>query len=132
MNAPSLVSQGPNIKGFGAFSALESLELTKRELMDPILWSFSPQQFKWTIATLPSSARLSRLSLPTGKLSSLNSFTQYLDEAVLQHLKELLFPNISRVLLDERGFGRLLLAACEERGVRVVFQEELALLNCIR
>ncbi|KAL8287269.1 hypothetical protein RQP46_003721 [Phenoliferia psychrophenolica] len=85
--------------------------------------------FDQTIGTLPPSARLSQLSLPTGKLSTLNNITSFLNKPVLHELKEFLFPNISRTLLDQRGFGRELLAACDARGIRVVFQEELALLR---
>ncbi|KAL8287236.1 hypothetical protein RQP46_003688 [Phenoliferia psychrophenolica] len=124
--------------GLAGFSAIKSLKLDLwigpdgLFLSHPVLWVMSREMFDQTIATLPPSARLSQLSLPTGKLSTLDNLTPFLDEPVLHHLKELLLPQISRVLLDQRGFGRELLTACEERGIRVVFQEELALLETVR
>ncbi|KAL8287288.1 hypothetical protein RQP46_003740 [Phenoliferia psychrophenolica] len=113
--------------GLAGFQAIEALKIYLHHTYHPSMWILSQAMFNQTIATLPPTSRLSQLSLPTGKHSSLDSITPFLNEPVLHNLKKFLLPNISRTLLHQRGFGRKLLAACEKRGIRVVFQEELEL-----
>ncbi|KAL8287287.1 hypothetical protein RQP46_003739 [Phenoliferia psychrophenolica] len=118
-------------EGLAGLPALKSLKLHLAGKVEPIGWILSRETFNATIGTLPPSARLSQLSLPTGKLSSLNNITPFLDEPVLLELKELLLPNIYRGKLGPSRFGGELLEACDVRGIRVVLHEDLELLMAL-
>ena len=123
VNAASRLSQCPST--LSPLLSLTSVTFLNPPSRHPHQWEMTPFLFSNTLATLAPTATLTHLSLPIGRLANLDALVQFLSHPNLDRLSTVELPNLQRKGIEAKGFGRAFVAACDARGVKVAFREEL-------
>ena len=108
-----------------SFRALRILAIRAMPWKHPSHWMLTPNIVQRTLATLPPSADLTRLSLPIGLIVNLQEVLKLFDLSFARHLEVIELPHMSRTVVESKVPGRDFLSACADHSVRVVFPGDL-------
>ncbi|KAL8290538.1 hypothetical protein RQP46_002796 [Phenoliferia psychrophenolica] len=110
--------------GLADFTALETLRLgvVSSPARD---WILTQALFDSTIATLPPSAKLRRLTLGIRKRVNIDRVRKFLEHPQLAALEQVNFPLELKKEKEETVAGEAFMKACWKRGIKVAMRQDL-------